>query len=64
MIDQLYLSQQKKTLDHKKDLCLPNIGEYRVPDSTECEGETLQLAMNLIDNLQRSSKKGNNFYHT
>jgi hypothetical protein len=59
IIDHLYLSQQNKTLDPKKELCLPKKIQCRETDLTKFEGETIQLAMNLMDRLQRSSKIAN-----
>ena len=58
IIDHLYRSQQNKILDPKKDLCLPKKIQCQEINLTKCEGETIQLAMNLIDRLQRSSKIG------
>ena len=57
--DQLYLSQQNKTLVPRKDLCLPETIQCQVIDLTKCEGETIQLAMNLMERLQISSTRGN-----
>ena len=58
--DQLYLSQQNKTLVPRKDLCLPETIQCQVIDLTKCEGETIQLAMNLMERLQISSTRAGN----
>jgi hypothetical protein len=58
-IDHLYRSQQNKALDPIKNLCLPKKIQCQEIDLTKSEGEATQLAMNLIDLLQISSKIGN-----